>query len=159
MANTSIHHGTYASIPTDASRGLLFLKALLPVLDALDGKYNQLNQFMTSDATFTINDNSPIPVDQLRNGLEMRSRHLSTFYHELHTAWDIDLGDEKRTVMFESTSTTAFQSDAQGVPARVKEFGVLELETSSGGLRGTSMQTFMDSRAVENRAATLKGKS
>lgn len=63
MAQTTIHHGPSASIPTDgasASPGLLFLKRFLAVLDSLVPEEVQtLTEYLAPGATFAINGGAP----------------------------------------------------------------------------------------------------
>lgn len=88
---TSIHHGPYETILSTASPGLLFLKSFLPAVDTLDPAIHPLTPFFTPNAPILICSNPPSTASATIPLLEVRSRHLSHFHHQVHIAWDIDL--------------------------------------------------------------------
>ena len=101
--------------------------------------------------------------------LEVRSKHLAAFGHEVEVAWDIDLEQEddderqgkcRRTVMFEATSSTVFRDDPDQFAVKVKEFNILDIEKQDAGsgseFQVVQMRTYLDARPVQDRAARLQ---
>lgn len=153
MASTTIHQGSYQSIPVDASPGLLFLKAFLPILDSLNAEdVATLSDYLTAEATFTINNGTPVQSEHVLPMLSMRSQKLSKFGHDLHIAWDIAKADGNRTLLYESTSSTVFKEDAESVEAKVKEFNIVELVSVDAGFRARDLRTYMDASPVSEIA-------
>ncbi|KZZ92447.1 hypothetical protein AAL_06073 [Moelleriella libera RCEF 2490] len=131
MAQTFVHRGSRESILPSASPGLVFLKFVLPALDAL-GPFRgtpELARFLAPNATFTMNNEPAVEASRVLRMLGMRSRGLSSFTHDLETAWDVANADGSRTVMFRSTSVTVFTADAQGVEVRIKEPDVVATDS------------------------------
>jgi hypothetical protein len=169
MPSTTIHQGSYQSIDPSSSPGLAFLRRFLTASDSLNQPDHTplLSHHLHPDATFTINNNPPLPASQILPMLAMRSTKVSRFGHDVHTAWDIAKdevdGGKGRTLMFQSTSFTVFAEDAEGVEVRVEEFSVIELEErqegEGGGLRATEVKTYMDPAPVEARARAVMGKT
>jgi len=158
MASTTIHHGSYQSIPTSASPGLLFLKAFLPILDSLDpADVALLSRHLSPDATFAINNGTAMPAENVLPMLSTRGQKLSAFGHDVRIAWDIAKEDGSRTLMYESTSSTVFKEDAEGAVAEVKEFNIIELVPAGGGLKADELRTFMDASPVSERARAAMG--
>ncbi|QPG94025.1 hypothetical protein C2857_004095 [Epichloe festucae Fl1] len=163
MAQTFIHHGSHHSIPPDSPPGLLFLKAILPALDALGPSRGTpgLANLLAPDATFTINNGAPVDAADVVKMLGLRASRLSRFGHSLERAWDVDMGNGSRTVMYESTSATVFKEDAEGVEVRIKEFNVIELEPSHvgrgrGGLQAVKLTAYLDASPVSARAEAMQ---
>jgi hypothetical protein len=168
MPEVHVHHGSYDSIPATASPGLVFLRKFLPALDSLHPSSNPILPFLAPNATFTISGNLSQSVDQILLMLDMRSKHLAKFHHEVTAAWDIELehdgsGRERRTVMYESSSITVFKHDPDQLEVKVGEFNIVELERSSGEAEGgqqdfvaVELRTYMDAGPVKERAATIK---
>jgi hypothetical protein len=171
MASThTIHLGHIDTISMNQSPGLLFLRKFLPAVDSLDptlGDY--LSKFLAPNATFTINDNDPIPFKDVLPMLQMRSKSLSKFSHHVHTAWDLEnaatsLPESKlsekpgRTVMYESISVTVFKNDPEQMEVAVKEFNIIELEESDSatGLQAVELRTYMDKQPVMDRLAMIQ---
>ena len=89
--SVSIHHGPYESIPDTASPGLRFLGRFLPAIDNLDTTQDLVSSFFKAEAPIAIDNNPPNPAYSAIPLLEVRSRHLSYFKHQVHIAWDMDL--------------------------------------------------------------------
>lgn len=86
-----IHHGPYERIPADSSPGLRFLERFLPAVDSLDPDHQPIGHFFTPNAPILIGSNPPNSASQTTPLLNVRSRHLSHFHHDVHIAWDLDL--------------------------------------------------------------------
>src|SRR5277367_4872629 len=106
---TNVHYGSYETISDSASEGLVFLKTFLPVLDSLDAA-PQINAFVVDTAKFVINRDPPVTVEKLSEMLQMRSKMLQLFKHDVTKAWEIE-NESGVTVIFESESTTQFRGD------------------------------------------------
>ncbi|KXG48529.1 uncharacterized protein PGRI_023990 [Penicillium griseofulvum] len=108
----TIHHGPYESIPPTASPGLKFLQRFLPALDSLSPTENQITPFFTPSAPILVGSDPPTAANQAVILLEVRSHHMCKFHHDVHLAWDIDLGRDigpvetsyKRTAPDEETA-------------------------------------------------------
>ena len=160
MAQTTIHQGHQSTIsPTTSSPGLLFLAHLLPALDSLapdpEARLAASGLLGTNaSAQFATNGHAP---NQLAQGvgaqLARRAERLARFERELHVAWDVDLGagSGRRTVLYESTSTTVFKGDPAAREAKVREFSVLELRTRDGVVGGDGSSSAEDWEVVELR--------
>lgn len=157
MATTSIHQGSYQSISSDASPGLVWLKSFMPTIDSLNGgDYTALQQYLGPRATFITNNSEPKLAEQVLPMLAMRSTMVSKFLHDVHTVWDIGKEDGKRTVLYESTSTTVFKDDEEGQEILVREFNIIELATNDQGvLTAVELRTYMDPSPVSSRAQTV----
>ena len=169
---TTIHHGPYTTIPTLTTPGLHFLKTFLPALDSLDAETHPIAPFLHPDADISVNSNPPNKGCQVVPLLEVRRKHLSAFGHEMEVAWDIaleeaDPGDQrqaqgkdrgdKRTVMFEATSSTVFRDDPDQFAVKVREFNILDIEKEAGSeFQVVQMRTYLDARPVQDRAARLQ---
>lgn len=155
----STHIGPLSTIPPNASPGLLFLKALLPAIDALTPDLTPLENILGHNAAFTVNNGPPMPAETMYLMLRRRTTALARFGHVLHRAWDVGNADGTRTLLYETTSTTVFQGD--DVEAKVKEFSVVTLvpvDTSgdetggSAGFRAVDLCSYLDSSPVSERA-------
>jgi hypothetical protein len=169
---TFVHHGPVSSIPSDASPGLLFLKAYLPALDSLSPATQPIAPFLTPLAVFMTNGGSPVPAATIASLMNIRAGQLQAFRHDVVCAWDVaDEGDGesrssggeagKRTVMFESVSVTAFNAnlDPEGKEVLVPEFGIIELEPMQGGILGLGaarLRTYMDAQPVMKHHTELR---
>lgn len=181
-STVTFHTGPAASIPSTASPGLLFLKSFLAAIDSLDPTPHPLDHLVADHATLILGNNPPSHSSRIRPMLEVRSKHLEKFGHELHLAWDIELpgqrsgdtdtdtdtsegkgkGRRRRTVMFEATSATVFKNDPDHFEIKVKEFNILELEDAVDGdarLVAAEIRTYLDGRPVQDRAARLHSQS
>ncbi|KAH8885555.1 hypothetical protein GQ53DRAFT_751245 [Thozetella sp. PMI_491] len=84
---------------------------------------------------------------------------VSKFLHDVHTVWDVGKEDGKRTILYESTSTTVFKDDEEGQEIKVKEFNIIELATGDKGtLTAVELRTYMDPSPVSARAQTVMSK-
>ncbi|EYE92901.1 uncharacterized protein EURHEDRAFT_414847 [Aspergillus ruber CBS 135680] len=170
----TIHHGPYTTIPTNTSPGLQFLKSFLPALDCLDPISKPVAPFLHPDAPIYVGSNPPSTGRNVVPLLEVRSKHLSAFHHDMEVAWDIvpDGSDgHTRTVMFQATSVTVFRNDPDQFAVRVEEFNVLELKKILRELgpgqeleeqlefQVVEMRTYFDARPVQDRAANLHRES
>ena len=163
MFKTFVHHGPYDAVPSDASQGLLFLKAFLPALDSL-GPFSgtpELAKFVAQDATFTVGNGQPSKASEVMDMLPKRASALSKFKHDLDAAWDVELPSGSRTVMYESSSKTVFKQDKDQQEVAVKEFNIIELGAAPngegfGGLIVTGARTFIDASPVTERMQLLK---
>jgi hypothetical protein len=160
MATASIHKGSYQSIPSDASPGLIWLKSFLPILDSLNSQdHTALHEYLGPTATFAINNGEPKLAEQVLPMLAMRSTMVSKFLHDVHTVWDVGKEDGRRTVLYESTSTTVFKNDEEGQEIKVKEFNIIELEKGDNdALAAVELRTYMDPSPVSARAQTVMAK-
>ena len=168
--NTTIHHGPYTTIPPATTPGLHFLKTFLPALDSLNAETHPIAPFLHPDADISVNSNPPNKGSQVIPLLEVRRKHLAAFGHEMEVAWDIALDDqgpgERRTVMFEATSSTVFRYDPDEFVVKVREFNILDIErqgqppgqaqTGGSGFQVVQMRTYLDARPVQDRAARLQ---
>lgn len=166
MTETHIHRGPYNEIPATASPGLLFLKSLLPALDSL-GPFNgtpELSMYLAPNATFIMNSGAAIPAASILQMLPKRGEKLSKFRHDVHMAWDIAAtdGSGKRTVMYESTSTSCFKLDPEAVEIKVGEFNIVELVLTEDSVTGVTelkalqLRAFLDGAPVTSRAQMLE---
>src|SRR5438046_831363 len=89
-----IHHGSYESIPQNASPGLRFLKDLMPRLDSLEPDINPTTLSLAPGASFVVNGGDPITMDAAQPMFKMRSESLSLFRHDVKVAWDIEKSDK-----------------------------------------------------------------
>ncbi|ODM15624.1 hypothetical protein SI65_08858 [Aspergillus cristatus] len=168
----TIHRGPYITIPANTSPGLQFLKSFLPALDCLDPISKPVAPFLHPDALVYVGSNPPSRGRQVVPLLEVRSKHLSAFHHDMEIAWDIvpeGSDGRTRTVMFQATSVTVFRNDPEQFAVRVEEFNVLELKERSRELgpgqewegqleldfQVVEMRTYLDARPVQDRAANL----
>ncbi|RMJ29016.1 hypothetical protein PHISP_00096 [Aspergillus sp. HF37] len=175
MGKVTIHNGPYTAISENASPGLQFLKQFLPALDSLDPS-RTVAPFLTPNASIIVGSQPANPGNRVIPLLEVRSKHLDRFRHDVHVVWDIEhtnadqnqaiQGDTRRTVMFEATSVTVFKNDPDQFEIKVKEFNVLELVSSpssgqedNGGLLAREIRTYMDARPVQDQAARLHSQS
>jgi hypothetical protein len=148
MAQVTIHHGSYQSIPPTASPGLLFLQAFLPVMDSLDPS-PAITPFLTPQTRFLIND-TQLLQETLTSMHRMRSERLEVFKHDVSIAWDIQ-HEHGHTVIFESVSITRFRGDT--VDNRVTEMNVWELGSEGGEeLKLVEARCCMDPINVQKRA-------
>lgn len=181
----TVHNGPYTSIPPTASPGLIFLKNFLPALDSLDAERHPVSPFLTPNAAIIVGSQPAKRGSQVVPLLEVRSKHLERFRHDVHVVWDIEHGHSglgsgsggmedrnsgggkggggRRTVMFEATNVTLFKNDPDQFEVSVKEFNVVELEPAAdagrGGLVANEIRTFMDPRPVQDRAGRLHSQS
>ncbi|OQE21762.1 hypothetical protein PENSTE_c011G01100 [Penicillium steckii] len=107
----TIHHGPYETIPEKASPGLSFLKSFLPALDTLDPASNPLTPFFTPNAPILVGSNPPSTANATIPLLDIRSRHLSHFHHQVHIAWDIDLSEIDRPNTSANAATIANENE------------------------------------------------
>ncbi|KAI1255092.1 hypothetical protein MGN70_003155 [Eutypa lata] len=119
---------------------------------------------LSPDAIFTTNSNPPNTIDKVLPLLSRRSERLARFESEVHAAWDLGSVDAaggsagRRTVLYESTSTTVFKGDPMAHEARVKEFSVVELRLrgdGSGGFEAIELRTVMDPSPVTALAQAI----
>ncbi|KAK3191953.1 hypothetical protein K4F52_001996 [Lecanicillium sp. MT-2017a] len=166
MTETQTHKGPYCDIPANASPGLLFLKRLLPALDSLgpfDGELD-LKRYLAPGATFVMNGGPAMAADGILQMLPKRSARLSKFHHDVHMAWDITAtdGSGRRTVMYESTSISAFELDPEKAEVKVGEFNIVELvpvtDSVSGvtELKALQLRAFLDGAPVTARAQMIE---
>ena len=158
-STVTTHTGPTSLIPSDASPGLLFLKAWLTAIDTLDPTTHPIEPLLAKHASLLMGNEPPSHAKHIGPMLQVRAQHLEAFGHELLIAWDIELcgkresiegettetrtgtgTDERkehrekrgrRTVMFEALSSTVFKNDPDKFETKVKEFNVIELEESS----------------------------
>jgi hypothetical protein len=89
--------------------------------------------------------------------LQMRSQSLLKFERDIHRVWDVeDAQHKKRTVLYESTTTTVFKQDSEKKEVAVREFGIVELvHVDKGGFQGykaSELRSFLDPSKVMERA-------
>ena len=148
-----IHHGSYESIPSNASPGLLFLKMFLPILDSLD-EFPPIHHYVSPDARFVINGEAPLSLAKVSEMFGMRRKAVQKFKHDVSVAWEIQR-EKGYSVIFEGTSATQFRSD--DVECQVAEMNVWELETSGYGeeLKLVEARCWMDPSAVRDRSKVV----
>ncbi|KAJ5727016.1 hypothetical protein N7493_006043 [Penicillium malachiteum] len=90
-----IHYGPYESIPENASPGLQFLSHFMPAIDEISPQETEhpIKKFFKPDTPIIIDNNPANPASSALPLLKVRSRHLAYFRHEVHIAWDMDLGN------------------------------------------------------------------
>ncbi|CAM6104452.1 unnamed protein product [Calypogeia fissa] len=90
--------------------------------------------------------------------LKMRSEKVSVFHHSVKKCWDLEREDGKRTVMYESISTTVLKCDPEEKAVEIPEFNVVELEEMEGGVEGLGayeLRVYMDAQPVMQRFKEL----
>lgn len=145
MAQTTIHHGSHETIPSDASPGLVFLRDLMNAIDTLEQDPSPLPKLLVPEAKFIFNGNPPASVDQVLVTLRMRSTRLRKYKHNGDLAWDILTKDGRWTVMYEATNVLEFKEDPEGVEVKVRDFGIAELVHGDDGVwKAIEMRSFSD---------------
>jgi hypothetical protein len=130
--------GSLDSIADDASPGLLYLKAFLPSRDSLASS-STLNDFLAPNAVFINNANPPTAARTNQSANKeaqnvttakqtKRNAALQAIKHDFQRAWDIDNGDGRRTVIYESRNSYCFAADLDD-PVLMPEAGIIELES------------------------------
>ena len=116
-----------------------------------------LASFLEPDASFVGNDSPPVQLAQIMPLFKKRAEDLSVFGHELKKAWDVELEDGKRTVMYESISTTVFKHDPEKKELKVPEFCILELVQSSRekDLRAGELRSWFDPATTARRVQEI----
>jgi hypothetical protein len=136
MGKTYIHNGPIQNLKADASPGLRFLAAFLPVVDSLSANTGTLSTFLTPNATFIMNGSDPVPTTTVTEMMKMRSERLKVFRNDLKAAWDVEMEGGKRTVLYETVSVTIFKDDKEEKAVEVSEFSTMELHDGVGAKRG-----------------------
>ena len=136
MPEAFMHHGPYPLISSDASPGLRFLKAILRALDSLQPSSSPLAPFLASNALFIFNSGEPVAANQIIAMLNSRAAKLDAFHHDVKFAWDVGMGDGRRTVMYESISVAVHKNDPEKVEVKVPEFNIIELVPTEKGFEG-----------------------
>ncbi|KAJ8102437.1 hypothetical protein POJ06DRAFT_265302 [Lipomyces tetrasporus] len=165
MSQKSVHVGGYDSIPDDASPGLVFLKEFIPVLDSLDENAS-IAPFVLPETRLIINDNVT-SVDSFTTMVRVRSSKLSSFYHKVKRAWDLEVpaaaiegrSGGRRTVFFESVSVTVFKDDPEQLPVEVPEFNIIEVEPTAsdhGKFVAVELRSYLDPKPVFERRLQLQ---
>jgi hypothetical protein len=160
MAKAYTHTGSYQTIPATASPGLRFLAAFLASVDSLNPANNPLGQYLSPNAVFIINGSEPTPSSTVTGMMATRNSRLKAFRHDLKQAWDIELEDGKRMVMYESISVTIFKNDVDEKAIEIAEFSTAELEPVDGGFEGLAanvLKTFMDANPMMQRLKQIGG--
>jgi hypothetical protein len=153
----SIHHGSRESIPSNASRGLLFLKTFLPILDSLaEDVSSSIPAYVSSKAQFIMNHEPPLSFEKLSEMFSTRREMLQLFKHNVSKAWEIQR-EGGGTVIFESVSTTQFKDD--DVELEVSEMNAWELEVAegTGELKLVEARCWMDPAVIQSRAREIFG--
>jgi hypothetical protein len=144
MATTTLscnaYVGTLEDIPNDGSPGLLFLKKYLSLQDSLDDSISGLKYILAPTAVIINNAAAPVhprfdmaKVDsaaatQGKAKLEKRTSALQALNRELRRVWDINNGNGRRTVVWESYNYYVFRADPEN-PVFMPESGIIELES------------------------------
>jgi len=144
MAETHIHHGSHQSIPDTASPGLVFLREMMNAVDSPHQDPSPVAKLITDDARFIFNGIPATSLDDVFEKLRMRGTQLRKYVHEGEIAWDIAKADGTRTVMYEATTIVEFKEDPEGVEAKVRDFGVMEIVLQEGSWRAKESRTFAD---------------
>jgi hypothetical protein len=135
--------GSLDGIPSTATPGLLFLKALLPILDSTTVRHG-LENLLAPSAVFINNavpptsahaknvpateQASPAVPNQTATKLAKRNVALQEIKREFRRAWDMDNGNGRRTVVYESRNHYVFTADPDN-PLLMLEAGMIELES------------------------------
>jgi hypothetical protein len=136
--------GLLPSIPTDASPGLLYLKAYLEASDSLESKDGDIGKLVKPGCVMHNNSAPPVimqPMPAPPTNSEApskrakRSAALQSLTRELRRAWDIDNGNGKRTVIYDSKQYFTFAADVEN-PVCMPEAGTMELERVPEGKEG-----------------------
>ncbi|KAJ6023697.1 hypothetical protein N7540_004494 [Penicillium herquei] len=127
-----IHHGPYESIPENASPGLQFLSRFIPAVDEICPQETDhpIKAFFKPNAPIIIDNNPPNPASSALPLLEVRSRHVTYFRHEVHIAWDMDLTN---------AATHAATIDAHSDQINKSESGNPNNTSSSQSMKRTVM--------------------
>jgi hypothetical protein len=144
MATTSLscnaYVGTLEDIPNDGSPGLLLLKKYLSLQDSLDGSISGLKCILAPSAVIINNAAAPVhprfdvaqsdsaAASQGKSKMEKRTSALQALNRELRRVWDINNGDGRRTVVWESYNYYVFRADPEN-PVFMPESGIIELES------------------------------
>jgi hypothetical protein len=131
--------GSLDEIPDDSTPGLLYLKAYLPIRDSLTSN-TRIEKLVSPSAIFINNAAPPAAVRLMSESttkvavssntatkLAKRSAALEAIKHDFRRAWDIDNGNGRRTVVFESRNYYHFTADPEH-PVLMPEAGMIELE-------------------------------
>jgi hypothetical protein len=151
MMKVFAHIGPYQDIPPDSSRGLRFLKELLPALDSILPTTSPISRYLTPNARFILNGGDPAPEATVTAMMTMRSQKLQAFCHKVKAAWDLEQEDGKRTVMYEAVSVTLLKVDEEDKAIEVPEFNIVELQPMEGGVEGLGayeLRVYMDAQSV-----------
>ncbi|KAH6660813.1 hypothetical protein BKA67DRAFT_549267 [Truncatella angustata] len=157
MATTSVHIGSYESIPSSASPGLVFLKELLPSWDALGKPSKPVREFFNNETVFVTNSNDPTPVGQVLQGLIKRVDRLAKLHREVSVAYDIGKEDGSRTVIFEAINTRVLKNDPSNTEVKGKEVTILELKPVDGKLVALEARTTLENHALNVHQRKIGG--
>jgi hypothetical protein len=149
----AVHRGSYQSIPSSASPGLLFLKLFLPIIDSLD-ESQSLDRFCLPGAQFHSTLGDPVLLEQLPEIFRKRRDMLQFFSHDVSSAWEIE-GERSCTVIFEGVSRTQFKGDCMSLTVAEMNVWELEREKEGGELKLIQARCYMDPSAVQNRAKQI----
>ncbi|KAF7513383.1 hypothetical protein GJ744_009804 [Endocarpon pusillum] len=156
MPEAFIFMGPYPLISSDASPGLRFLKAILQALDSLEPSISPLAPFLAPDALFIFNSGEPVAANQIIAMLHSRAAKLDAFHHDMKIAWDVEKGDGRRTVMYESMSVTVHKNDPEKVELKVPEFNIIELvpmEKGFEGLVAVELRSYIGTNPIVQRVS------
>jgi hypothetical protein len=166
--------GSLVEIPDDSTPGLLYLKAYLPARDSLTSNA-ALENLLAPGAIF-INNSAPPAVASSKNErrakagdsnvvatkFEKRSAALESIKHDLQRVWDIDNGNGRRTVIFESRNYYHFAAGPEQ-PVFMPEAGMIELEQIPEGIGNSKEEDpgvvgfwATESRSWHDRVGMLK---
>ena len=146
MAQSSIHRGSYESIPSTATPGMLWIKEFLTIIDAVDDGVNAgLTSYVKPDARFMWNNQeaSTITTDAVVSTLAQRNQAVASFHHEVSSVFDVPGEGDARTVILESVANITAKGG--GPTKRAPDVCVIELvKDADGSLKGTELRTYVD---------------
>jgi hypothetical protein len=137
--------------------GLQFLKSFIPALDSLESDNTELTRLLSPTAVFIMNNGPPAPAPVVVSQLAGRGKVLDKFWHDITRAWDVEADTDgkgtKRTVLFESVSTTILklEKDPEQKEVKVAEFAAVTLEACSEGYWATEIKSWLDPSPVRDR--------
>jgi len=174
QTSCTTYTGPLASIPANASPGLLFLTAWFPVIDSLqDPGRKTFNHLIFPTTLIHNNSKPPTPLfqdpdeaakTQTQTEMKMtkRAAALKSLTRELRRAWDVEKEGGGRTVFYESINYYAFAGD-ESEPVIMAEAGTFELEKgdgdsegeATGGWRAIEVRSWHDPAPIRERRAEL----
>jgi hypothetical protein len=165
--NCTSYVGFIDDIPHTASPGLLFLQKILPALDSLDSR-DVIISLCSPSAIVINNANEPVPTvkpprEMVGDKFTKRAASLTSIHRELHRAWDIDMGNGQRTVIYESRNHYYFKADpkADVVMAEAGTIGLepvhesLESSRGLGGFWATELRSWHDPASIRRKREEL----
>jgi hypothetical protein len=120
--------GSIEDIPSTSTPGLLFIKTLLPLTETPAHSFVLANLYSPS-IIFKNNAAPPINLSTVKASgkPEKRNNAIEAINLNFRYAWDMDLGNGRRTVIYECEKYYVFKADPEN-PLYMPVVGILELE-------------------------------